>query len=65
MLNNLKRFLRSTDAFGLPIMQNMHGATTIGTILGGIITIVWSTFFFVFIAAQLYIWVVQPTFEQS
>ena len=65
MLNYSKRFLRETDAFGLPIMQNMHGATTLGTIVGGIITIVWSAFFFMFIAAQLYIWFVEPSYTQS
>ena len=65
MWNSTKRFFRETDAFGLPIVQNMNGATTLGTMLGGIMTILWSGFFFVFIAAQLYLWVVEPTYSQS
>ena len=65
MWNTTKRFFKENDGFGSPILQNMNGATTIGTALGGILTLISSGFFFVFITAQLYFWVVEPTYSQS
>ena len=56
MWQKTKRFLRETDTHGSPIMQNMNGMKTIGTVIGGVLSISSMIFFTIFISAQIYLW---------
>ena len=46
-------------------MQNMNGMKTIGTVIGGILSISSMIFFTVFISAQLYLWLLQPAYSRN
>ena len=65
MWQTAKRFLREADNFGSPILQNMNGATTIGTVCGGILSIIANIFFIWFLLAQIFVWVYEPDYNMD
>ena len=64
LLQSLRRFLRNRDDYGSDVKQNVNGAQTIGTSVGGFLTLLSTIFFSIFVVIQLYTWVFHPHYEQ-
>ena len=64
LLHRLRRFLRKRDNYGSEVKQNVNGSETIGTAVGGFLTLLSTIFFSIFVAIQLYTWVFHPHYEQ-
>ena len=57
------RFLRDQDQFSMPISHSYKGNTVYGTICGGLVSLIASTFFMLFFSSQLYTWISNPTWS--
>ena len=56
-------FFRRQDKLGSGVKINYKGNAGYGTILGGIFSLLVSLFFTVFISAQVYGWLFEPSYN--
>ena len=59
----IRNFLKSQDQFGSTVNLNYRGMPSYGTLLGGCISLMTTTFFTVFIIFQVFAWIFEPNYD--
>ena len=65
MPNKCISFFKNNDKLGSGVSLNYRGDSGFGTILGGILSLIGTLFFTMFIGIQLYTWMFKPSYSQS
>jgi len=65
MANRCILFFKNNDQLGSGVSLNYRGESGFGTILGGLLSLIVTVFFTMFIGLQMYSWTFTPSYNQS